>query len=312
MKTVNFGEFKSLKQVFNTFKTETDCVRFLECKLWGGKTPISPYDPTSKVYRRKDGYYRCKNTGKNFSIKKDTFMENSNIHLRDWFVAVYLITSNKQGVNTSQLRMSIDVSKKTAWFMLQRIRQVYIQKPNEKFDGEIEVDESYIGGKNKNRHRDKKVKQSQGRSTIDKAPVFGILQRGGKVYTKVVNNVQWKTLTSTILRKVKAGSTIYSDEYSAYQKVIGKAKTFTHEIVIHSKGNYANGNVHTNNIEGFWNITKDTICGTYNHVSRKYLQRYCDEVSFRFNNRKVTRGEAFCELFANCKGTRITYKQLVA
>lgn len=101
-----------------------------------------------------------------------------------------------------------------------------------------------------------------------------------------------------------AGSTIYSDEYSAYQRVFGKAKAFTHKIVVHGKGNYVNGNVHTNNIEGFWNITKDAVCGTYNHVSRKYLQRYCDEVSFRFNNRKVSKGESFCDLFANCMGTK--------
>lgn len=114
-----------------------------------------------------------------------------------------------------------------------------------------------------------------------------------------------------MLRKIKAGSTIYSDEYSAYQRVFGKAKAFTHKIVVHGKGNYVNGDVHTNNIEDFWNITKDAVCGTYNHVSRKYLQRYCDEVSFRFNNRKVSKGESFCDLFANCMGTRITYKQLV-
>lgn len=141
--------------------------------------------------------------------------------------------------------------------------------------------------------------------------MFGILQRDGKVFVKVVKNVGWKVLTGNMLRKIKAGSTIYSDEYSAYQRVFGKAKAFTHKIVVHGKGNYVNGDIHTNNIEGFWNITKDAVCGTYNHVSRKYLQRYCDEVSFRFNNRKVSKGESFCDLFANCKGTRITYKQLV-
>ena len=243
--------------------------------------------------------------------RKGTFMEGSNIPLTDWFIAAYLMTSSKNGINTTQLRVYLDVSKKTAWFMLQRIRQAFVQNPTEKFDGVVEVDETYVGGKNKNRHRNKKVKHSQGRSTKDKAPVFGILQRDGKVFVKVVKNVGWKVLTGNMLRKIKAGSTIYSDEYSAYQRVFGKAKAFTHKIVVHGKGNYVNGDVHTNNIEGFWNITKDAVCGTYNHVSRKYLQRYCDEVSFRFNNRKVSKGESFCDLFANCMGTRITYKQLV-
>lgn len=250
-------------------------------------------------------------TTNSYSIRKGTFMEGSNIPLTDWFIAAYLMTSSKNGINTTQLRVYLDVSKKTAWFMLQRIRQAFVQNPTEKFDGVVEVDETYVGGKNKNRHRNKKVKHSQGRSTKDKAPVFGILQRDGKVFVKVVKNVGWKVLTGNMLRKIKAGSTIYSDEYSAYQRVFGKAKAFTHKIVVHGKGNYVNGDVHTNNIEGFWNITKDAVCGTYNHVSRKYLQRYCDEVSFRFNNRKVSKGESFCDLFANCMGTRITYKQLV-
>lgn len=105
MKTFDFSKFKSLKQLLQTFKTEADCIHFLEDKLWDGKVPTSPYDPTSKVYRRGDGYYRCKNTGKNFSIRKGTFMEGFNIPLTDWFIAAYLMTSSKNGINTTQLRV---------------------------------------------------------------------------------------------------------------------------------------------------------------------------------------------------------------
>lgn len=126
---------------------------------------------------------------------------------------------------------------------------------------------------------------------------------------KCVHTITQKTKTEDIISI--SDEALKLIEYSAYQRVFGKAKAFTHKIVVHGKGNYVNGDVHTNNIEGFWNITKDAVCGTYNHVSRKYLQRYCDEVSFRFNSRKVSKGESFCDLFANCKGTRITYKQLV-
>lgn len=139
MKTVDFTKFKSLKQLLQTFKTEADCIHFLEEKLWNGNVLISPYAPTSKVYRRNDGYYRCKNTGKNFSIRKDTFMENSNIPLLDWFIAAYLMTSNKNGVNTTQLRVYLNVIKITAWFMLQRIRQTFEQKHDEKFYGEVKL-----------------------------------------------------------------------------------------------------------------------------------------------------------------------------
>lgn len=312
MATPIFSEFKTLRQFQQTFRTEDDCIRFLESKLWGDGIPISPYDPTSKVYKRGDGLYRCKNTGKNFNIRKGTFMESSKIPLLDWFTVIFFFLSDKQGMTTTQIMNLIGVTKKTAWFMLQRIRQAFKQDANEKFDGEVEVDESYVGGKNKNRHYNKKVKKSQGRSTKDKAPVFGIVQRNGKAYIRVVKSVDWRTLTSTMLRKIKVGTAIYSDEYSAYKKVFDKAKSFTHEIVVHGKGNYVNGNAHTNNIEGLWNIMKDAVCGTYNHVSRKHLQRYCDEVTFRYNNRKVSNRGCFVELIINSRNTRITFNQLTS
>ncbi len=310
MATPNFSEFKTLRQFQQTFRTESDCIRFLESKLWENGIPISPYDPTSKVYKRSDGLYRCSKTGKNFNIRKGTFMEGSKIPLLDWFTIIFFFLSDKQGMNTTQVMNLIGVTKKTAWFMLQRIRQAFKQDSNEKFDGEVEVDESYVGGKNKNRHFNKKVKKCQGRSAKDKAPVFGIVQRNGKAYIRVVKRVDWRTLTSTMLRKIKVGSAIYSDEYAAYKKVFDKAKSFTHEIVVHGKGNYVNGNAHTNNIEGLWNITKDAVCGTYNHVSRKHLQRYCDEVVFRYNTRKVSKRECFTEFINNSSNTRITYNQL--
>ena len=143
MATFNFSEFRTLKQLQNTFKTEADCIKFLEKKLWENGVPVSPFDPTSKVYKRGDGLYRCKNTGKNFNIKKGTFMEGSKIPLTDWFVAIYLLTSDKKGASSIKIASYLGVTQKTAWFMTQRIRQSFKQDPNEKFDGEVELDETF-------------------------------------------------------------------------------------------------------------------------------------------------------------------------
>ncbi len=162
MKTI--GEFKSLFDLLQAFPTEESCIEYLEKKLWNG-TPVSPYDPTSKVYRRGDGMYRCKNTGKNFNIRIGTMFEGSKAPLRKWFMAIYLITSHKKGISSLQLAKDISVTQKTAWHMLHRIRECFDIVMDEKLDGEIELDETFVGGKNKYRHKNKKVKNCQGSMT---------------------------------------------------------------------------------------------------------------------------------------------------
>ena len=194
--------------------------------------------------------------------------------------------------------------------MLHRIRQVFQQDANEKFYGEVELDETFVGGKNKNRHWNKKAKKCQGRSFKDKIPVLGILNRSEKVFCKVVKNTSWKELTVPILRKVHRTATVYSDEWVGY-KVI--SKVYKHHIVDHGHGIYVNGGAYTNTIEGFWgNYCKRSINCIYNHVSRKHIQLYFDEFSFRYNLRNVSISEAFSECIKNSKGKRITYKTLVA
>lgn len=309
MATLNFSNFKTLKELQETFKTKKACIRFLEKKLWKNGKPISPYDPTSKVYKRSDGLYRCKNTGKNFNIKKGTFMEGSKILLTDWFVAIYLLVNRKKGMSSIELASFIGVTQKTAWFMTHRIRKAFKQDYKEKFDGEVELDETFVGGKNKNRHWNKKAKKCQGRAFDDKVPVMGILQRGGKVFCKVIKNTSYLQLTAPILKKVKLSATLYSDEWQGYRVV---NKVYKHHIVDHGHGIYVDGGAYTNTIEGFWgNYCKRAINGIYNWVSRKHMQRYFDEFSFRYNTRNVSNDERICELIANSKGTRITYKELI-
>lgn len=180
MKTYNFRQFNSITEFSKKFNTQKKCIRFLEKELWGDKMPTSPFDPTSKVYKRGDGLYRCKNTGKNFSIISNTFMGGTKIGLPKWFYAIYMQTTHKKGISSLQLSKDIEVTQKTAWFMLHRIRQAFQQDANEKFYGEVELDETFVGGKNKNRHSNKKVKKCQGRSFKDKIPVLGILEQKWK------------------------------------------------------------------------------------------------------------------------------------
>jgi transposase-like protein len=170
---------KTLLDVANNFNTQKKCVKHLEELYWPGE-PVSPFDNSSKVYRCKNGRYQCKNTKKYFTVKTGTMFDNTKVNLPKWFLAIYLLTNEKKGISSVRLAKHINVSQKTAWYMLHRIRANFNIKfaEDEKFTGICEADETFVGGKNKNRHRDKKVEQSQGRSIKDKTPILGIIQRG--------------------------------------------------------------------------------------------------------------------------------------
>lgn len=303
MKTI--GEFKSLFDLLQAFPTEESCIEYLEKKLWNG-TPVSPYDPTSKVYHRGDGMYRCKNTGKNFNIRIGTMFEGSKAPLRKWFIAIYLITTSNKGISSVQLAETIGVTQKTAWFMSHRIRENFKIVMDEKLDGEVELDETFVGGKNKYRHRNKKVKNCQGRSFKDKVPVMGMLERGGKVVCKVVRDTSYKSLTVPILRTVKRSATLFSDEWKGYRTV---SKLYEHYTVDHGHGQYVDEDAYTNNIEGFWGIMKRGLTGIYNHTSKKHLQKYVNEFCFRYNCKELSGAERFNLLLCN-SNHRITYQSL--
>ena len=187
-------EFKSVLELFEVFSTEQACIDHMEQLRWNGNV-VSPFDSTSKVYKCKDNKYRCKNTGKYFNVKTNTLFDNSNVPLRKWFTAIWLVTCHKKGISSLQLSRDIDVTQKTAWFMLQRIRNCFGIEKNNDLTNTVELDETYVGGKNKNRHADKKVEFSQGRSTKDKTPVFGMVERKGKLNAKVVPDTTCETLT---------------------------------------------------------------------------------------------------------------------
>ena len=301
------NSFKCLFDLQKAFPTEKACIKFLELIRWNDEI-VSPFDETSKVYKCKENRYYCKNSNRYFNVRTQTLFEASNISLRKWFMAIYLITSHKKGIASLQLHKDLHVTQKTAWFMLQRIRKCFEFENNNILNGQVEVDETYIGGKNINRHFDKKVEHSQGRSLKDKVAVLGMVERKGKVNAKVVPNTSADTLTREIIRCVRDSANIYTDEYLGYNRI---SQFYIHAIVRHNLNQYVDGLAFTNSIEGFWSLVKRGLIGIYHFTSRKHLQKYLDEFVFRFNTKDYDENERFTRLLTNMT-VRTRYQDLIA
>lgn len=300
---------KSVIDLIITFPKQEDCIKYLEQIRWENN-PVSPFDENSKVYKCKNNKYRCKNSGKYFNVCTGTMFEGTKIGLQKWFLAIWLITCHKKGVSSLQLSRDLDVTQKTAWFILQRIRACFKIENNNELKGVVEADETFYGGKNINRHRDKKVEKSQGRSFKDKVPVLGLLERGGKLTAIVVIDTKRETLEPLVLRYVAKDSKVITDEWHAYNRLGNK---YDHHIVNHAKKEYVNNDdntIHSNSIEGAWKIFKNSSKGMYNHVSKKHLQYYVDEFVYRYNTRDLTESDKFNWLVLNSE-IRTTYKQLI-
>ena len=297
--------FKNLTQLFDNFKEEETCRLYLEKQRWDG-TPSCVHCGSVKVYRTNRGF-KCgeKECAKKFSVTVGTIFENSKIPLRTWFAAMYLISSHKKGISSLQLHRDLGITQKTAWFILHRIREALREKNSPLLTDVVEVDETFVGGKNKNRHYHKKIDGSQGRSAKDKTPVVGVMQRGGKVHTTVVSDTKAETLHPIIVNAVKKGSIVITDEWRAYQGMDG----FSHVMVNHSEGEYTRGAFHNNTIEGFWSLLKRGLYGIYHQVSPKHLARYCHEFEYRYNSRKIADNERFQITLQRVNG-RLKYKDL--
>jgi len=325
---------KSVFELTQTFSSEQVCIDYLESLRWGGIV-VSPFDSESKVYKCKNNQYRCKNTGKYFNVKTGTMFENSKISLRKWFLSIWLVTAHKKGISSLQLARDIGVTQKTAWFLAHRIRACFGIENSNELEGIVECDETFVGGKNKNRHKDKKVAQSQGRSFKKKNVVMGTLQRGeseiierphkvipnktvkekvthktSRMNAFVVDNTKKKSIQPLIYSFVKTDTNLMTDEWWAYK---GLDKDYSHKFIDHSKKEYVSlqdSSIHTNNIEGSWRILKNSVNGMYNHVSKKHLQKYVDEFVYRFNLRKVSDQEKFRYLLLH-SDVRTKYTELV-
>jgi transposase-like protein len=234
-------------------------------------------------------------------------MEDSPIGLDKWLPAMWMLQNAKNGISSCEVARALGVTQKTAWFLLHRIRLAQQGKQGGgKLGGEVEVDETFIGGKARNMHKAKREQRITGTGGKDKTVIMGMIERGGEVRAFVVDSRKKKELQKHIHEQIEAGSAIFSDELKSYD---GLEADYQHAVINHAV-EYANGNVHTNGMENFWSLLKRALHGTYISVEPFHLFRYIDEESCRFNNRKMTDAERFATVVSSISGKRLTYAEL--
>jgi len=307
--------FKSLPQLLDYFKEEKTCIEYYENIRWGDN-PACPHCGSLNPYKTTRGY-KCSDNEcyKKFTCKVGTIFENSKISFRIWFAAIYLATSHKKGISSVQLALDLGITQKTAWFVLHRIREM-LKVKSPKMLGEnnkLEIDETYIGGKEGNKHLNKKRSDIYSHLKNDDTPyrpktaIVGIIERGGKVALKKVPRAVQYEVQPFIDAHIKHGSEVHTDESHIYRSL---NLTYDHSTVVHSAKQYVVGNVHTNTIENFWSVLKRGLYGVYHQVSDKHFEAYLDEYSARFNTRNLTSQERF-ENFLVQSESVLSYKRLV-
>jgi len=255
--------------------------------------------------------WNCGTCKKQFTTKVGTIFEDSPLPLEKWLPAVWLIVNAKNGISSCELSRALGVTQKTAWFMAHRIRLALQDGTFEKMRGQVEVDETYIGGQARYMHKSKKAEKIHGRGTSGKAIVLGMLERNGekgksKVRAKVIKNTNQGTLHSDIKDAVAAGSEVHTDGLPSYD---GLRPEFAHLVIDHTR-EYVNGHIHTQGIDNFWCFLKRAITGTYVSVEPFHLFRYLDEQSYRFNERKGNDSDRFLRAIRQVAGKRLTYQGL--
>jgi transposase-like protein len=300
---------KTLQQAVKFFSDLDNCQQYMINVRWSDGKVRCPTCGAEKVtYLAASRRWKCyeKHPRQQFSLKVGTIFEDSPLGLDKWMTAMWLIANCKNGISSCEIARDLGVTQKSAWHMLQRIRLAMQLGSFEKLGGHIEADETFIGGKARNMHIDKRRRRITGTGGKDKVAVIGILERGGQVRATVIPNRRKATLQTEVKRHAKVGSALYTDALLSYG---GLESEYAHQVIDHTT-RYVDGQIHTNGIENFWSLLKRGLSGTYVSVEPFHLFRYLDEQSFRFNNRKLTDSERFKIVAGKVIGRRLTYSEL--
>lgn len=302
--------FNNLTDIYKAFPDEQAAYAHLEQLRWKGNITCPHCGVIKTPYRLKGlGKFKCadKDCHKKFSSIGGTIFENTKLPLSKWFLAIYISTSHKKGISSLQLSRDIGITQKSAWFVLHRIREMLTAKRPVMLTGTVQIDETYVGGKLKNKHKSQRTKAKPGRGSENKTMVFGLLE-DGKVKNYVVPDVTTERLIKIMQDQVAKGSTIVTDGFHVYKRL---SDNYDHIVVDHSKDQYVVNGFHTNSIEGYWSLLKRGIIGIYHFVSPQHLHRYCNEFSFRYNTRKSTEASRFDFSIEQSEGKRLTYRKLI-
>lgn len=304
----------TLQEAIIHFADESACRDFVAGLRWPNGVACPRCGALEVTLLKTRNVWQCRSRGcrKQFSVKVGTIFEDSPIPLSKWLPAIWLITSAKNGISSYELHRALGVTQKSAWFMLHRIRLAMQEGDGEPFRGEVEADETFIGGKARNMHKARRAAKITGTGGVDKTVVMGILerdesnQRGSRVRAEVIPNTRRASVQGPIREHVAPGAAVYTDALGSY---CGLRDDYVHEVIDHAT-EYVNGRVHTNGIENFWALLKRSIGGTYISVEPAHLLRYVDDQVCRFNTRTDGDGARFESIVGRVTGRRLTYGEL--
>ncbi|HBR56272.1 MAG TPA: IS1595 family transposase, partial [Blastocatellia bacterium] len=300
---------KTLQKAVIYFSNPDNCLNYMASRRWpnGAICPTCGRQDVSFLANQKKWQCKSAHAKRQFSVKTGTIFEDSPLGLDKWLIAVWMITNCKNGVSSYEVHRAIGVTQKTAWFMIHRIRVAMECGSFEKLSGEVECDETYIGGKSIDMRAKKRKEIKMTRGYEQKTGVMGMLQRGGKIRAKVIKHAFTRTLLGLVNQNIEYGSTVMTDDHGGYRNM--SDEDYIHEIINHAC-EYVCGNVHTNSIENFWSLLKRSIKGTYVSVEPSHLQKYVEDQVFRYNERKGNDSERFHKITSQLSSKRLTYAEL--